>query len=68
MVDVENVRGKTNFQQTHETFIARVCALTNSAAKGHFTNNDLSTMSMLLGVPHQDNEVVDDDEELETKT
>jgi hypothetical protein len=27
LVDVENVRGKTNFQQNHETFIARACAL-----------------------------------------
>jgi Icc-related predicted phosphoesterase len=26
LVDVENVRGKTNFQQTHEAFVARACA------------------------------------------
>ena len=48
LVDVENVRGKTNFQQTHETVIARVCAL---ARKGQQEKEEVNVETKSITLP-----------------
>ena len=47
LMDVENVRGKTNFQQSHEAFVARACAH-HQASSSSSKNDDPGTLMVLV--------------------
>jgi Icc-related predicted phosphoesterase len=51
LVDVENVRGKTNFQQSHEAIVARACAHHASSEQGSNNTRD-SNILMVLVMDH----------------